>query len=287
MQTIKANGLEFGYLAEGPEDGPLALCLHGFPDSAHTWRYLMPVLAAAGYRAVAPFMRGYAPTSIPADGAYQTGALAADANALHEALGGGPDAVLIGHDWGAATTYGAIAAAPERWRKAVTLALPPIPALLAGFMSYEQLKRSFYIFLFQTPLAEQAVNREFIAGLWRDWSPGYHATDDIKYVMDCLRTPENVAAVIGYYRAMLDPSRHVEAYAKEQAAADSIGERPILYLHGKADGCLPYQVAGGEAGILQHLPPGSRFEAIGEAGHFLHLDQPEEVASRILPWLRP
>ena len=63
---ISANGVEFGYLETG--EGPLALCLHGFPDSAWTWRHLLPALADAGYRAVAPFMRGYAPTSVPADG---------------------------------------------------------------------------------------------------------------------------------------------------------------------------------------------------------------------------
>ncbi|GAA3956400.1 hypothetical protein GCM10023085_43700 [Actinomadura viridis] len=95
IRTITANGLEFGYLSAGPADGPLALCLHGFPDSAYSWRHLLPELAAAGYHAVAPFMRGYAPTAVPADGAYQSGALAADANALHEALGGAADAVLI------------------------------------------------------------------------------------------------------------------------------------------------------------------------------------------------
>jgi len=65
---ITANGLKFAALVEGPADGPLALCLHGFPDSAHTWRYLLPELAAAGFRAVAPWMRGYAPTAVPADG---------------------------------------------------------------------------------------------------------------------------------------------------------------------------------------------------------------------------
>ena len=65
---ITANGVPFAALADGPNDGPLALCLHGFPDSAHTWRYLLPELAAAGFHAVAPWMRGYAPTAVPADG---------------------------------------------------------------------------------------------------------------------------------------------------------------------------------------------------------------------------
>jgi pimeloyl-ACP methyl ester carboxylesterase len=67
-------------------DGPLALCLHGFPDSAHTWRHLLPRLAAAGFHAVAPFMRGYAPTAVPADGCYQIGALVADAVAHQPTL---------------------------------------------------------------------------------------------------------------------------------------------------------------------------------------------------------
>src|SRR3984957_20217788 len=118
-ETITANGLAFAYFEAGPADGPLALCLHGFPDSAHTWRFLLPELAAAGFHAVAPFLRGYAPTAIPADGCYQIGALVRDANALHAALGGGDDAVIIGHDWGALTAYGAVAHQPERWRRMV------------------------------------------------------------------------------------------------------------------------------------------------------------------------
>ena len=88
---VRANGLEFGVLEAG--SGPLALCLHGFPDTAHTWRHLLPALAGAGFHAVAPFMRGYAPTAVPADGAYQVGALVADAVALHEVLGGS----AVGH----------------------------------------------------------------------------------------------------------------------------------------------------------------------------------------------
>jgi pimeloyl-ACP methyl ester carboxylesterase len=85
-RTVTANGLQFGVLEVG--SGPLALCLHGFPDSAHTWRYLLPALADAGFHAVAPFMRGYAPTGIPADGCFQLGALVADAVGLHDALDG-------------------------------------------------------------------------------------------------------------------------------------------------------------------------------------------------------
>src|SRR2546430_9681560 len=101
--SVQANHLRLRYLEIG--EGPLALCLHGFPDSPWTYRFLLPELARAGYRAVAPFMRGYAPTEIPADGDFSTRALAKDPNALHEALGATSDAVLIAHDWGAPAAY--------------------------------------------------------------------------------------------------------------------------------------------------------------------------------------
>jgi pimeloyl-ACP methyl ester carboxylesterase len=282
IESVSANELEIGYLAEGPADGPLALCLHGFPDTAYGWRHLLPELAVRGYRAVAPFLRGYAPTAVPADGAYQTGALAADAIALHEALGGGPDAVLIGHDWGAAAVYGAAARAPERWRRVVAMSVPPVPALLGAFFQYEQLKRSFYIFLFQTPLAEGTLNRDFIAGLWRDWSLRSSSDEDVDHVMECLATPERRAAAIGYYRAMLDGSRHLPAYAAEQTATEQIGSLPILYLHGTDDRSLGLDVVGDP---LPYLPDGSRFETVKDAGHFLQLDQPTEVNRLVLDWL--
>src|SRR5580765_1168097 len=95
---VRANGLTFATLEAG--DGPLVLCLHGFPDHARSFRHQLPALAAAGFRAVAPFMRGYAPTEVPPDGPYQSAALAQDAVALIDALGY-QRAAIFGHDWGA------------------------------------------------------------------------------------------------------------------------------------------------------------------------------------------
>src|SRR5215831_6005216 len=217
--TVLANDLEFGIIEAG--SGPLALCLHGFPDTAQTWRHLLPVLAEAGFHAVAPFMRGYAPTGIPADEAYQVAALAADATALHEVLGGDADAVLIGHDWGAETAYCAAAHAPRRWRRLVTLAVPPAGLDAELFGDYEQLKKFFYVFMFRDPLgfAEEVVAADemaFIDRLWRDWSPGFEASEHLSLVKESLREPANLAAAIGYYRAVgaAPPGR----YAAEERA---------------------------------------------------------------------
>jgi pimeloyl-ACP methyl ester carboxylesterase len=283
QRLVNAGGLEFGLLEAGT--GPLALCLHGFPDTAHTWRHLLPALADSGYHAVAPFLRGYAPTAVPTDGAYQSGALIADAIALHEALGGDANAVLVGHDWGARAAYGAGVLAPERWRRIVALAVPPPRATAAAFADYAQLKRSFYMFLFQLPIAERVVggaDGAFIRGLWADWEPGYDAVADLEHVARSLAEPGRMSAAIGYYRAMFDRSRHDPRYAAEQAAEDAVPPQPTLYLHGEADGCLPFEALRGTESCLS---PGSRVETVPDAGHFLHLRQAEDVNKRILGWL--
>ena len=111
METIAANGVTFAYLTEGK--GPLVLLLHGFPDTAHSWDRVIPALAAAGYRVVAPFMRGYHPTQIPADGQYDTDTLGRDALALISALGE-EKAIVVGHDWGASAAYSAATLGPEQ-----------------------------------------------------------------------------------------------------------------------------------------------------------------------------
>jgi len=282
---ISAAGLSFAYLAEGPENGPLALCLHGFPDTAHTYRHLVPRLAAAGFRAVAPFSRGYAPTDIPDDGLYQTGALVKDANALHQALGGDGRAVIIGHDWGAQAAYGAAGLAPERWRKVVAMAVPVSPALAGGFFSYDQIRKSFYMYFFQTAFADGVVaagDLAFVARLWQDWSPGYDAADDLSYVRQSLGTPENLAAALGYYRALFDPLRQAPDLASQQAAVGGVPSQPTLYLHGGHDGCMEVSmaVAAGPA-----LSPGSQVAIIEDAGHFLHLEKPADVNDQIVRFL--
>jgi pimeloyl-ACP methyl ester carboxylesterase len=283
--TVTANGLEFAYLEEGPPDGPLALCLHGFPDSAHTWRHLLPELGRAGYHAVAPFTRGYAPTAIPADGHYQVGALVRDANALHDAFGGREDAVLIGHDWGAITTYGAVAHQPDRWRRAVTMAVPPLGAIGMSLFTYAQLQRSWYMFFFLNPLADIALpmdNFAFIDGLWRDWSPGYNGAWDVERVKESIGDPTHIAAAIGYYRAMYNPDLQAPEYADEQAATSLPTPKPTLYLHGRDDGCMLLSSMGQPQDFMAE---GSKVVVIDGAGHFLNVELPDVVNEHVIDFL--
>lgn len=294
--AVQANGLEFGLLEAG--SGPLALCLHGFPDTAHTWRYLLPELAGAGFHAVAPFMRGYAPTQVPPDGRYGLSILAADALALHEALGGDEHAVLVGHDWGAETAYEAVAAAPGRWRRLVTLAVPPAALDPVLFGDYEQLRRFFYIFLFRdTPgLAEQIVAADgmrFLERLWQDWSPGFDATESLRHVAESLPDMASLSAAIGYYRAAQTaelPASTGGSAAPTMAASVTAAMQPpdrppgppTLYLHGSADGCIAVDLV---RGAQRHLSAGSKLTVIPDAGHFLQVERPAEVNRHILDWV--
>jgi pimeloyl-ACP methyl ester carboxylesterase len=221
------------------------------------------------------------------DGSYQSGALAADACALEEVLRGKDQSVVIGHDWGALAAYGAAGLAPERFRKVVTMALPPVAAAGATFFTYDQIKRSFYIFFFQLPFAEAAVAMDdlaFIDRLWADWSPGYDASWDVAKCKEAIGNPENLTAALSYYRATFDPSTHVAQYEEAQQASAGIPPQPTLYLHGERDGCIK---TGPISDVEALLSGGSRAEMIESAGHFLHLEQPGRVEELVLEFLKP
>ena len=117
--SVRANDIDFHFLEMG--EGPLVLCMHGFPDHAYSFRHLLPDLSKAGFRAVAPFMRGYAPTEAPKDGRYQSVLLSKDVLALIGALGA-EQAYLVGNDWGAGAVSGAAVLEPDKVVKLVTIA---------------------------------------------------------------------------------------------------------------------------------------------------------------------
>jgi pimeloyl-ACP methyl ester carboxylesterase len=285
--NIQANGLRFHYLEMG--QGPLALCLHGFPDSPWTYRYLLPELAKAGYRAVAPFMRGYAPTEVPTDGNCHTSDLAKDVAAIHGALGGDAHAVLIAHDWGSVAAYGGASLDPARWHQCVIMNVPPLGVFGQVALRYDQIKRSFYFWFFQMKVSDAIVPANdfaFIDGLWADWSPGYDAREDLPRVKECLRNPANLRAAMGYYRSFFDPARFGSPTGmKEQE--DTWGlpiPQPTLYLHGTKDGCITLD-AETTKGVPAFLGPGSEAARIEGVGHFMLVEKPVEVNGRILQFL--
>lgn len=280
---VEANGIRFSALSQG--EGPLLLCLHGFPDDARTFRHQMTPFAEAGYWVVAPFMRGYAPTTASSSGSYQTAALARDVVALIDALGRGRRAFVVGHDWGALAAYGAAVLAPEKIQRLVTAAVPYGPRLATAFTeNYAQQKRSWYMFFFQVPLADVAVGANdlsFIRSLWRDWSPSWDFSEaDIAPVLETLAKPGVLEAALGYYRCLFQPDRQDPALMADQMR---IGFEPIsvptLYIHGRDDGCVGLDLAEGMEDVFT---AGLEKVVVDAAGHFVHCEKPGEVTDRIL-----
>ncbi len=263
---VEANGLSFAYLEQG--SGPLVLLVHGFPDTAYTWDRVMPALAEAGYRAVAPFTRGYHPTAIPSDGAYDSDTLGKDLLALIEVLGG--PAVVIGHDWGASAAYSAAALDPERIRLLVTLAIPhpgaikPSPKLLWTLRHFATLRRKH---------AAARLLRDdgaYLDELYRRWSPAWKdiPASETAHVKEAFGHPGCADAACSYYRAIglrLPPSHKVPITVPTVAFAgtdDNIA--PRLYEKARGKFTSSYEV-------LQ--VPG---------GHFMHREHPEAFITELV-----
>jgi pimeloyl-ACP methyl ester carboxylesterase len=282
---IDLTNVSLSALTWGPTEGPLAVLLHGFPDTAHTWRYLGPALAEDGWRVVAPFLRGYAPSHVPTDGRSDVAALVSDVLAIHHQLGGGSDAVLVGHDWGAIATNATAAHEDNPFAKVVSLAVPPLAAISgAGVLRIlpRQTRNSWYIMFNQIPRLPERNHERLIRKLWRDWSPGYDASEDIPHVLAAMAEPANQRTVIGYYRALASPFGPPDQYRRWKGAEMRLPTGPLLYLHGADDGCLDPRLAelAGPA-----LPPGSSMVVVPDAGHFLQLEQPEVVNQLIRDYL--
>ncbi|MCA9773430.1 MAG: alpha/beta hydrolase [Myxococcales bacterium] len=278
ISTVEADGLRFAYRERG--EGPLVLCLHGFPDTAYTFDGTLEVLAQAGYRAVAPFMRGYPPTERPADDDFGLGRLGRDAVALIDALGA-HEAAVVGHDWGALAAYVAANLAPDKVRAIATAAVPHVRALRP---TAAQARRSWYMLFFQLRLvAERAVRaRDFalIDRLWRDWSPSWRYTeDDIRPVKEALADPDGLASALGYYRAMmfpgaLDPSQRRLVFGRVSV--------PAITFAGMEDGCMGIEMFDETPACF--TGPYELVRVAG-AGHFMHREKPEFVHGRLLEFL--
>jgi pimeloyl-ACP methyl ester carboxylesterase len=262
------------YLEAGPEDGPLVVLLHGFPDIAESWLPVMGELASAGYRAVAPAMPGYDPS--PAPPSYDIDTLTEIVNAFARALQPTP-ALWVGHDWGAALTHnGAGHGMPAA---AVTLALPhPLTFLEYLARKPDQLRRSAYMGFFQLPiLPERAIRRGLVTELWARWSPDLDVPPEhMARVEAAVR--RSLPGPLEYYRAMFRPLGTFLA----RAATLEPSTVPMRYLHGMGDGCIPPEAMNGQE--RWYLGPFT--STVLDGGHFLPNECPGPVADLILEWAR-
>ena len=274
------------FTAQAMGDGPIVLCLHGFPDNAGSYRHQLPALAEAGYRAISLTLRGYESGSIPVDGDYTMETIATDVLGVIDSIDTGP-VHLVGHDWGAAVAYVAAAATPERFKSLTVMAVPHAGRFAReGLRIPKQLRLSWYMGFFNIPwLSDWVVQRQdyaFIRKLWRDWSPGWQPEPDVlDDVIQTLSQPGVRSAALGYYRAALSIK------ALLMSAEDAHYEVPVptLALSGERDGCIASDVFE-QLMVAQDFPEGLTFSRIAEAGHFLHQEQPEQVNRKIVDWLK-
>ena len=283
--TLKVGDLAFSAWEMG--EGPLVLCLHGFPDTARTWRRLLPDLAARGYRAVAVTLRGYEPSSLPKDGDYSGVALGEDVAGWLDALGV-PQAHLVGHDWGASIAFGVAARWPDKVRSLSALAVPH-PATFAATLatSIPQAKRSWYMFFFQMRGLSDALvaanDFAFIETLWRDWSPGWAwEAPDMAALKHALAQPGVLEAALGYYRAAFDPA--APRAAEAMAWALNPIRAPTLGLAGETDGCIGADIFTGamNPALFQN---GLDVKILPNAGHFLPLEAADAVNAEVIAFL--
>lgn len=289
---VRTPVMQLRALVWGPDDGPVALCLHGFPDTAYGWRKLAPTLVEAGWRVVAPFMRGYVPSSLPTDGSYHVGALMDDALHVLEAAGPTGRDVLIGHDWGAIAGAGLAAMPDGPFVRTVIMSVPPAAAFrplgavpdglqLAAELP-RQLLRSWYIMYFQLPGLPDRSASWVVPRLWRQWSPGYPAGEDVRHVNAAIGAGPRWRAALGYYRATVRNTRPPQRYAELHKHWMSAPVRPTLYLHGRDDGCASPHYA---RWVQRILPAGSDTVIVDNAGHFLQLEQPDVVGGHIVDFI--
>lgn len=271
MDFVRANGLRFAYLTEG--SGPLVLLLHGFPDTAYSWDRVMPEVARAGHRVVAPFMRGYHPTEIPADGKYDADTLGRDVLGLIEALGE-QQAIVVGHDWGALAAYAAASLGPERVRKLIAVGVPhpravtPTPAILWTVRHFFVLRRK------GAPRAVRANDFAYVDELVRRWSPAWRdlpATETAR-VKEAFAQPGCVEAACGYYAALspLVPASLRTQIQMPAVAFAGLDDNVSTTVYEKARRCFA-----------------STYEVVRvPGGHFMHREHPAEFTAALMRVLR-
>jgi pimeloyl-ACP methyl ester carboxylesterase len=284
-RDISANGVRL-HAAEAGE-GPLVLLLHGFPQFWWTWRSQLTALADAGFRAVAPDLRGYGASDKPPRG-YDLPTLSADVAALVRALGE-RDAVIVGHDWGGLLAWTTAALHARSVRRLVVLSMAHPRRLRAGVADPRQRRALRHALRFQLPrLPERQLTRtddDPVAELLQRWSgPAWVHTADFAEAVaryrSAARIPQAAYGAMEYYRwagrSQLRPDGL--RYARRMAAPISA---PTLQLHGALD---PYVLPATAAGSGRYVAGAYEWQELPGVGHFPPEEAPAELSALIARW---
>ena len=284
-RDVSANGVRLHAAEAG--SGPLVLLLHGFPQFWWTWRNQLPALAAAGFRAVAPDLRGYGASDKPPRG-YDLPTLAADVAALVRALGE-RDAVVVGSDWGGLLGWTMAALHPRSVRRLVVLGMAHPRRLRAAMTDPEQRHASRYALRFQLPrLPERRLTRpddDPVADLLQRWSgAAWPRTPDFAEAVEryrsAARIPQAAYGAMEYYRwagrSQLRPDGL--RYARRMAAPISAD---TLQLHGLLDRCILPATARGSG---RYVAGAYEWRELPGVGHFPQEEAPDDVCRAIVDW---
>ena len=257
-------------------EGPLVLLLHGFPEFWYAWRHQLLPLADAGFRVVAPDLRGYNLSSKPAGvAAYLVERLVADVDALVRFCGE-ERAAIVGHDWGGAIAWLTALLAPERVERLAILNAPHPVRFEEGLRRPRQLARSWYVFFFQLPWLPERAGRAFDHRWGRRALRGFSEEEVERYV-EAWSQPGAATASINYYRALLRRSpRSARGLARSRI------EAPVLVIWGERD---PY-LGADLAEPPRDLVPDAHVERIADAGHWVQCDRPARVNELLVDFLR-
>ena len=251
-------------------DGPLVILLHGFPEFWYSWRRQIPALAEAGFRVVAPDMRGYNLSDKPRGvRAYRTQILARDiANLV--ARYGAPQAHVVGHDWGAVVAWIFAMSYPERLGRLAILNVPHPIVSIRALRNPRQLRRSWYVFFFQLPYLPELLGRRGNYAFVRDALP-----DEAERYVEAIARPGALTSAINYYRALI-------RYAAEDRARVRRIDRPALVIWGERDRYLGRELAEPP----RKWVPNARVERVPTASHWVQLDEPARVNELLIDFLR-
>jgi epoxide hydrolase 4 len=274
VDDVKLHYVEAG-------DGPLVLLLHGFPEFWFGWRLQIAPLAAAGFRVVAPDMRGYNLSSRPAGvAAYETGRLAADVRGLVKELGV-ESALLVGHDWGGSVAWATAMNHPEVVDRLVILNAAHPRRLSQGLHHPGQLRKSWYFFFFDLPdLPESVVHADhwkFFRHFLRDAHPAYTPQEMDRYV-GAWSQPGAARGMINYYRSSVRQS------PKRAAAQLRPISAPTMVIWGQRDRYLGPELAEPDHDDVPNL---DRVERLPDASHWVHHDEAERVNRLLVDFFAP